>query len=53
MSYDPKNHDAYADDLIHGLLKSVKTIALVGFSSNTVRPSYFVTKYLIERGYML
>jgi len=53
MRYDPTRHDSYADDVIHGILKSVKTIALVGFSSNTVRPSYFVTKYLIERGYTL
>jgi len=51
MRYDPTRHDSYADDVIHGILKSVKSIALVGFSSNTVRPSYFVTKYLIERGY--
>ena len=53
MTYDPTRHDSYADDVIHGILKSVKSIALVGFSSNTVRPSYFVTKYLIERGYTL
>jgi hypothetical protein len=53
MKYDQTLHDSYADDVIHGILKSVKSIALVGFSSNTVRPSYFVTKYLIERGYTL
>jgi predicted CoA-binding protein len=53
MSNDASRHDTYPDALIHGILKSVKTIALVGFSSNTVRPSYFVTKYLIERGYTL
>jgi len=53
MSFDPARHESYSNDLIHGILKSVKSIALVGFSSNTVRPSYFVTKYLIERGYTL
>jgi len=53
MSFDPKRHESYPDTLIHGLLKSVKTIALVGCSSNAVRPGYFVTKYLIERGYTL
>jgi len=53
MSFDPKRHDSYPDDLIHGILKSVKSIALVGFSNNEARPSYFVTKYLIERGYTL
>jgi len=29
----------------------VKTIAMVGVSANTNRPSYFVFKYLLERGY--
>jgi predicted CoA-binding protein len=53
MNFDPARHDSYPDALIHGILKSVKTIALVGFSSNEARPSYFVTKYLIERGYTL
>jgi predicted CoA-binding protein len=53
MSFDPKKHDSYPDDLIHSILKSVKSIALVGFSNNEARPSYFVTKYLIERGYTL
>ncbi len=53
MSFDPTRHDSYPDSVIHGILKSVKSIALVGFSSNTVRPSYFVTKYLIEKGYTL
>ena len=29
----------------------MKTIALVGASANEVRPSYFVMKYLIDKGY--
>ena len=53
MSFDPSRHDTYPDTLIQGLLRSVKSIALVGFSNNSARPSYFVTKYLIERGYTL
>lgn len=53
MTFDPKQHDAYSDSLIEGILKRIKTIALVGFSSNESRPSFFVTKYLIERGYTL
>jgi predicted CoA-binding protein len=45
------NHDSYPDDYIRGILKGVKTIALVGASQNPARPSWIVTKYLIERGY--
>jgi predicted CoA-binding protein len=43
--------DAYPDDLIRNVLKSVKTIAMVGASSNPSRPSFFVLKYLMGRGY--
>jgi uncharacterized protein len=45
------NHDSYTPDYIRGVLQDVKTIALVGASANTVRPSYFVMKYMIEKGY--
>ena len=45
------NHDTYADSYIRGILNTVKTIAMVGFSPNVTRPSYFVFKYLLERGY--
>lgn len=45
------NHDAYPPDYIREILRSVKTIALVGASANDVRPSYFVTKYLLDKGY--
>ena len=44
-------HDSYSADYIRDILTSVRTIALVGASSNTVRPSYFVLKYLIDKGY--
>lgn len=44
-------HNSYDDDLIRRILTSVKTIAMVGASANVVRPSYFVFKYLTERGY--
>jgi predicted CoA-binding protein len=47
------NHDNYDDGYIRGILTSVKTIAMVGVSANTVRPSYFVFKYLLERGYRM
>lgn len=45
------NHDSYANDYIAGILREVKTIAIVGASANDVRPSWFVTKYLIDKGY--
>ena len=45
------NHDNYAPDYVREVLRSVKTIALVGASANMVRPSYLVMKYLIEKGY--
>ena len=47
------SHDAYPDDLVRGVLRSVRSIALVGASANTARPSYFVLKYLHERGYRM
>ncbi len=47
------NHDSYSDDTIRGILTSVKTIAMVGASANTARPSYFVLKYLSERGFTM
>jgi uncharacterized protein len=45
------NHDTYSADYIRGILLSVKTIALVGASSNEVRPSNLVMKYLLGKGY--
>lgn len=45
------NHDRYDDDYILAILRSVKTIAIVGASANTVRPSFFVLKYLLSKGF--
>jgi predicted CoA-binding protein len=45
------NHDSYPADYIREILQSVKVIALVGASSNVVRPSYFVMQYLLSKGY--
>ena len=45
------DHDAYADDWLREILRSVKTVAIVGASANEVRPSFFVLKYLIAKGY--
>ncbi len=39
------NHDSYTDQHIRSILRRVKTIAMVGASSNWNRPSYFVMKY--------
>ncbi len=47
------NHDSYDDTTIRGILNTVKTIAVVGVSPKTSRPSYFVFKYLLERGYRM
>jgi len=45
------NHDSYTNDYIAGILNSVRTVAIVGASANDVRPSFFVTKYLIDKGF--
>jgi predicted CoA-binding protein len=45
------NHDAYDDAYIGGILNSVKTVAIVGASANDVRPSFFVLKYLLNKGF--
>lgn len=45
------NHDRYDDAYIREILTGVRTIAVVGASANAARPSYFVTKYLAERGF--
>ena len=42
-------HDDQA--LSHDLLKSARTIAVVGISSDQTRPSYDVARYLIDAGY--
>jgi uncharacterized protein len=47
------NHDNYSDSYIRTILSTVKTIAMVGISPKDNRPSYFVFKYLMERGYRM
>jgi predicted CoA-binding protein len=47
------DHDSYPDATIRGILNTVKTIAMVGVSPKTNRPSYFAFKYLLERGYRM
>jgi predicted CoA-binding protein len=43
----------YPDALIARILRSVKTIAMVGASPNPVRPSYFAMKYLLDKGFRI
>ena len=45
------NHDSYSDDYIRAILQDTKTIAMVGASARTSRPSYFVLKYLLQKGF--
>ena len=45
------NHDSYEPGQIRSILKSVKTIAVVGASANPSRPSYGVMRFLIGKGY--
>lgn len=41
----------YADDLLRAVLTRTRVIAMVGISSNPLRPSYFVARYLGLRGF--
>ena len=41
----------YPDSKIKSILRSVKTIAMVGASGNDIRPSYFAMMYLLNKGY--
>lgn len=45
------NHDSYSDDYIRDILNTHSSFAIVGASTNPVRPSYFVIKYLLDKGY--
>src|ERR1051326_6496835 len=42
---------SYSDQQIRRVLETVRTIAMIGASSNWNRPSYFVMKYLQGKGY--
>ncbi|PZO81419.1 MAG: CoA-binding protein [Mesorhizobium amorphae] len=45
------NHDTYDNTYISDILHGVRRIAMVGASANEVRPSFFVLKYLLAKGY--
>lgn len=50
---EPSSELRYDDDHIRQILKSVRTIAMVGASPNWVRPSNFAFKYLQGKGYRI
>ena len=43
----------YEDSQIKSILRTVKTIAMVGASGNEMRPSYFAMMYLLAKGYVV
>jgi len=47
------NHERYEDSYLRGVLGAVRTIAMVGASTNWNRPSYFAFKYLQAKGYRM
>jgi predicted CoA-binding protein len=47
------DHASYTDDYIAGILAEARTIAMVGASATTNRPSYFAMKYLLGKGYRI
>ncbi|TCS64392.1 CoA-binding protein [Varunaivibrio sulfuroxidans] len=42
-----------SDDLILGILETVRTIALIGASAKPERPSYQVMNFLLSKGYVV
>lgn len=47
------DHDFYDDDYLAGILKSAKTVAVVGASANPARASNYVARFLAEQGYLV
>ena len=45
------NHDRYSDAYMSEILHGVRSVAIVGISNKEVRPSYFVARYLMDKGY--
>jgi len=41
----------YSDIFLRNVLARTKTIAMVGVSTNPVRPSFFVARYLVLKGF--
>ncbi len=56
MTYNNNNEPGWENPgsaKIKELLEKARTIAIVGLSSNTARPSYGVAKFLQEKGYKI
>ena len=47
------DHAHYSDNEIARVLSQARTFALIGASANPTRPSYFVMKYLLSKGYQV
>jgi len=45
------DHSSYTDEYVADILRAARTIAMVGASATTNRPSYFAMKYLLGKGY--
>lgn len=45
------DHNQYSDALLREVLLSVKSVAIIGASAKSVRPSNFVARYLRDKGY--
>jgi uncharacterized protein len=45
------NHDRYDDDYLTSILRTTRTIALLGASPKPERPSYGVMRFLLGSGY--
>lgn len=45
------NHDGYDDAYVSDILKSVRTIAVVGASANEARPVFHVFEFLVRKGF--
>jgi predicted CoA-binding protein len=45
------NHDIYDRTYITDILKTTKTVALLGASPNSLRPSHGVMSFLLSKGY--
>lgn len=41
----------YSDELLSRILRRTKVVAVIGVSSNPVRPSYFVARYMSLKGF--